>query len=79
LGPNPWMAACEQAGGTFSVSGALGFPFPPAAYEYVCSPVSEGTWAQVLNQICFGFPDGLTAAWAPDNGGTGDCIRGGTT
>jgi hypothetical protein len=81
--PNAWKAACEQAGGTFSIGNShvgntLNLLTPPA-YAYVCDPVSETFWHSVLTPICFGFPDVEVSEWTHHDGtGTGNCIRKGT-
>jgi hypothetical protein len=83
--PNAWKAACEQNGGTFSISnlhvdGNPFNPLTPPAYAYVCDPVSETFWNTVLTSICFAYPDVEVAEWTHHDGtGTGNCIRKGTT
>jgi hypothetical protein len=83
--PPNWQAACEQAGGTFSISNTefgdpLGNPVPPPGYAYVCEPVSHETWSGVLTTICYGYPDGLSSQYVDDGSGIGIamCVRGGT-
>ena len=60
--PNAWKAACEQGGGTFSVTneGFAGNPLPLPQYAYRCETVSAET-VNVLIQICGGYPDDLHA------------------
>jgi hypothetical protein len=83
--PLNWQAACEQAGGTFSISNMdfgdpFGAPIPPPGYAYVCQPVSLETWSGVLTTICYGYPDGLSSQYVDDGSGIGiaQCVRGGT-
>ena len=80
--PNAWQAACEQAGGTFSVSDTdvFGQALTPPAFAYACTPVTEQAYIDALRGICTSYPDWDLSLWfgRPSGPGTAECIRKGT-
>jgi hypothetical protein len=81
--PNAWQAACEQAGGTFSISDkdVFGRALTPPAFAYVCTPVTEQSYVDTLRGTCTSYPDWDLSLWfgRPDGPGTAECVRKGTT
>jgi hypothetical protein len=82
IAPNPWKTACEQAGGTFSVSDedVFGRALTPPAFAYACIPVTEQQYVDTLLGICTSYPDWDLSLWfgRPSGPGTAECIRKGT-
>jgi hypothetical protein len=80
---NAWKAACEQAGGTFSVSNedVFGQALTPPAFAYACIPVTEQQYVDALLGVCTSYPNWDTSLWfgRPNGPGTAECIRKGTT